>query len=240
MHIPSEMLAGPVCPATVALATAGIAGSAFAVASKKPAARIIAKFALVTALVFGLQALNYPIFSGVSAHLLGGVLAAALLGIGGGVLSVALVVVTQAFFFADGGVDMLGANLFNMAVIGAGAGGLFRNWLIKRGVSVSFATGIAAAAAVQAATLALSVELAIGASMTSAAFASLIGLHMIAAVIEGVATVALVKAFAAEHKAPFGARAFATLAAAVVVCFALTAVASELPDAFEWTVERFL
>ena len=71
-------------------------------------------------------------------HLLGGVLAAALLGVPFGVLAMALVVTLQCFVFADGGLSVLGANLLNMAVIGAGLGG----WVWTRLAAFWFQTEI--------------------------------------------------------------------------------------------------
>eukprot|EP00913_Durusdinium_trenchii_P023298 g21876.t1 len=81
---------------------------------------------MMGALVFAGQMVNFPVplfgvptFSG---HLLGGVLAAAVLGPWAGCLAITLVLVLQCFLFADGGVLALGANVFNMAVIGAMGG----------------------------------------------------------------------------------------------------------------------
>ena len=247
MHIPSEMLAGAVCPATAALATAGFAGSVYAFAKSKPTVRFIAKFALVTALVFGLQALKYPIYNGVAAHLLGGVFAVSLLGLGGGVISVALVLGVQAFAFGDGGssYEALSANIFNMAIIGAGVGGLIRAALLKRGMSSDLSTAAAAFSAVMLATFALCAQFAFGAAepVPASAFGALIGLHLIAAAIEVVATVALVKIFsfdAEQAPAKVGKMKLATLAAVAVASIALGEhvldIGSQSPDAFEYSL----
>ena len=66
--------------------------------------------------------LNFPILGGSSGHLVGAVLAAVLLGPGAAVLVIACVLILQCFMFADGGVTALGANVFNMALVGAGGG----------------------------------------------------------------------------------------------------------------------
>ena len=58
---------------------------------------------------------------GVSGHLLGGALAALLVGPWVGALCVAVVLVVQALVFGDGGVAMLGLNITNMAIIGTAA-----------------------------------------------------------------------------------------------------------------------
>ena len=119
--------------------------AAAVVAAKKADAFPTAqKFALVSTAVFAMQMLNVPIGAGVSGHVIGGVFAAA-------VLSVALVLVIQTLLFADGGLDMLGLNVFNMAVVGAGFGGLLREFLISKKLSDTALTFSAAAISTMAA-----------------------------------------------------------------------------------------
>ncbi|MGB3484323.1 MAG: energy-coupling factor ABC transporter permease [Mycobacterium sp.] len=77
---------------------------------------------LVAAFVFAVQMVNFPILPGVSGHLLGGALAAILVGPFTGALCIAIVLVVQSLLFADGGVTALGTNIVNMAVIGVAAG----------------------------------------------------------------------------------------------------------------------
>jgi len=97
----------------------------------------ILKMGAVASLVFAAQMFNFPINSGTSGHLLGGVLAVVLLGPFAGSLAIAAVLVVQSLFFADGGLLALGANLINMAVFGAlisyyiyfGIKKLFPEWL---------------------------------------------------------------------------------------------------------------
>jgi cobalt/nickel transport system permease protein len=77
---------------------------------------------LVAAFIFAVQMVNFPILPGVSGHLLGGALAAILVGPYTGALCIAIVLVVQALLFADGGVSALGTNITNMALIGVAAG----------------------------------------------------------------------------------------------------------------------
>lgn len=77
---------------------------------------------LVAAFIFAVQMVNFPILPGVSGHLLGGALAAILVGPYTGALCIAIVLVVQSLLFADGGVTALGMNVVNMAIIGVGAG----------------------------------------------------------------------------------------------------------------------
>ena len=77
---------------------------------------------LAAAFVFAAQMLNFPVASGTSGHLLGGVLAAVLVGPWAGALAVTVVLVVQALLFADGGLSALGLNIVNMALVGAFVG----------------------------------------------------------------------------------------------------------------------
>ncbi len=77
---------------------------------------------LVAAFIFAVQMVNFPILPGVSGHLLGGALAAILVGPFTGALCVGIVLIVQSLLFADGGVTALGTNITNMAVIGVAAG----------------------------------------------------------------------------------------------------------------------
>ena len=77
---------------------------------------------LVAAFIFAVQMINFPILPGASGHLLGGALAAILVGPYTGVLCIAIVLVVQSLLFADGGVTALGMNITNMALIGVAAG----------------------------------------------------------------------------------------------------------------------
>ncbi|MFX0050122.1 MAG: energy-coupling factor ABC transporter permease [Candidatus Hodarchaeota archaeon] len=78
----------------------------------------ITYMAVLGGTIFAAQMLNFPIFGGTSGHLLGGVLAAAIVGPWGGVLVITVVLIIQALLFADGGILALGANIFNMGIVG--------------------------------------------------------------------------------------------------------------------------
>lgn len=239
MHIPSEMLVGPICPVTAAVAIVGVGTAAALIVKLKKFAPAAGRFALVSATVFGLQMLNYPIFNGISGHLIAGVFAASILGIPAGVLSMALVLTIQTLLFADGGLMMLGANILNMAIIGAGVGGLIRQTLIGRNINRDVATGIAAVASVELAVLALSVQLALSGKATASAMGMLIAVHTVLAVVEGFATVLLVKACTFTSEKTASRSAYAVLSGLIVACVAAAPFASAFPDAFEWTMERF-
>lgn len=77
---------------------------------------------LVAAFIFAVQMVNFPILPGVSGHLLGGALAAILVGPYTGALCIGIVLVVQSLLFADGGVSALGTNITNIALISVAAG----------------------------------------------------------------------------------------------------------------------
>ncbi|MEW2477133.1 MULTISPECIES: energy-coupling factor ABC transporter permease [Micromonospora] len=117
MHISNGIINGP-----VAALFAVIALVAMAVAVHRGRQdlddRLAPMAGLVAAFIFAVQMLNFPIFTaGVSGHLLGGALAAMLVGPWVGALCIAVVLVVQALVFGDGGVAMLGLSITNMGVI---------------------------------------------------------------------------------------------------------------------------
>jgi len=77
---------------------------------------------VMAAFIFAAQMLNFPVAGGTSGHLLGGVLAAALLGPWGGAVVISTVLVVQCLIFQDGGLTALGANIVNMGLIGSSLG----------------------------------------------------------------------------------------------------------------------
>jgi cobalt/nickel transport system permease protein len=159
---------------------------------------------LVTAFVFAVQMINFPILPGASGHLLGGALVAILVGPWVGSLCIAIVLVVQAFLFADGGLTALGTNIVNMAIVGVLAGHLVATALrpiARRGRTGLVTTAFAAALVnTVVAACAFVLEYAIGgadgASLGTVA-ALMLGLHVLIGIGEGVITAATVGAVAA-------------------------------------------
>lgn len=77
---------------------------------------------LVTVFIFAVQMINFPVAAGTSGHLLGGVLAAVLVGPYAATLSITIVLILQALLFADGGLTAVGLNLFNLSLLGVWGG----------------------------------------------------------------------------------------------------------------------
>lgn len=229
MHIPDSMLHGAVCPVTLALGAAGltVAVATAARSSEKPGA---ARFAGVAALLFAGQMMNFAIPGGTSGHLLGGVLAAALLGTPFGVLAMTLVLAVQALLFGDGGLLAFGANVVNMALVGVGIGGLLRHSQLGRTGQASL---LAAGGwlSVMAAAFAASIELSAGTGLSfSSVTAAMLGNHLWIGLGEGIITAAAWLLFKDCH----GRRALlAPLLLACVTALCLSPLASSLPDGLE-------
>jgi cobalt/nickel transport system permease protein len=169
MHIPDGFIDAPVSAAAGAIAVAGIA-----VALRKSRSELDDRTApmagLVAVFIFAVQMLNFPVAAGTSGHLLGGALAAILVGPWTGALAVSVVVIVQGLMFADGGLSALGLNIINMAFVTTLVAWpvfrlLARN-LPRRRSSWLVASFLAAFLSVPAAALAFTVEYALGGTGT--------------------------------------------------------------------------
>jgi cobalt/nickel transport system permease protein len=122
MHIRDGILAPEVCLAAGAISLGAVAYSLRRLRFDLED-RAVPLTGMLAALVFAGQMVNFPLLGlPVSGHLLGGVLAAVMLGPWAGCLAIAMVLIVQAVLFSDGGLLSLGANVLNMAVVGAWGG----------------------------------------------------------------------------------------------------------------------
>lgn len=121
LHIPDGFLNLPVIAVTWVLAIALIAISLNRVQAEYQE-KAVPLMGVCAAFIFAAQMINFPIPGGTSGHLLGGTLAGALLGPWAGTLVMTVVFIVQAVVFQDGGLTVLGANIFNMGLIGTFAG----------------------------------------------------------------------------------------------------------------------
>ena len=110
MHVPDGFLDAPTSVATGVVAAAGVA-VALRGARKELDDRTAPMAGLVAAIIFAAQMINFPVGAGTSGHLLGGALAAVLVGPWTGALCLAVVLLVQGLFFADGGITALGTNI---------------------------------------------------------------------------------------------------------------------------------
>ena len=116
MHVPDGFINAPVSAAS-GLISLGTIWAYIRNAKNLVADRLIALTGMMSALIFVLQMINFPIAAGTSGHLLGGSLAVVVLGPSLGIICISIVVVIQSLLFADGGLSALGVNLLNMAVV---------------------------------------------------------------------------------------------------------------------------
>ena len=155
----------------------------------------IYKMGMVAALVFAAQMFNFPVESGTSGHLIGGVLAAVLLGPFAGAIVISVVLAVQMFFFADGGLIAIGANIVNMAVIGSLGCYYIYYWLKK---ILPEWTAIAAASWSSVVLASLACALQIGLSGTIAfgtVTQSMLRVHALIGIAEALITIAFVYLF---------------------------------------------
>jgi cobalt/nickel transport system permease protein len=205
MHMSDGLINAPTSVIFGGVAVTGIA-AALVGARRDLDDRTAPMAGLVAAFVFATQMINFPILPGVSGHLLGGALAAILAGPWVGALCVGIVLAVQALVFADGGLTALGANITNMALIGTAAGYLIAvalRPLATRGrfglVTVAF---VAAFANVVLASLGFVLQFAIGgdpAFSLGAVTGTVVGLHALIGIGEGVITALTVTAVAASR-----------------------------------------
>ena len=200
MHIPDGFLNGGTSLGGGAVA-AGTVAYSLRRARVALAERAVALAGLVSAYVFAVQMLNFPVASGTSGHLLGGVLAAVLVGPWVGALCVAVVIGIQALVFADGGLSAIGLNVLNMALIGAMAGyAIFvgvRSITGRSRRGILIATGIAAWMGPVLASVAFALEYAIGGSgavSNRTVLWSMVGVHALIGVGEAIITTLTVAA----------------------------------------------
>src|SRR5262245_62293688 len=180
MHIPDGFIDGTTSAGAAAVAAGGL-GASLRRAGEVLDERRVPLAGLVAAFMLAVQMLNFPVASGTSGHLLGGLLAAVLVGPYVGAICVAVVLLVQGLFFADGGLSAYGLNVINMALITAYGGyALFlvlRKPMPKTRSSVVIASGVAGLLSVLLAALGFTFEYAVGgtgtASVTTVATAML-------------------------------------------------------------------
>jgi cobalt/nickel transport system permease protein len=121
MHLPDGFLDTKTLITTAILSSTGVALSWKRIHMDLPPQRM-PLLGVTAAFVFAAQMLNFPVAAGTSGHLLGAVLLSVLLGPYAAIMAMSVVLIVQCFMFADGGILALGANIFNMAIIGATTG----------------------------------------------------------------------------------------------------------------------
>ncbi|MFE3585306.1 energy-coupling factor ABC transporter permease [Streptomyces vinaceus] len=200
MHVPDGFIDAPVSIAA-GVAAAGAVAVSLRGARRELDERAAPLAGLVAAFIFAVQMLNFPVAAGTSGHLLGGALAAILVGPYTGVLCVSVVLLMQGILFADGGLTALGVNVMNMAVVTVVvAYAVFRGLLkllpdTRRSVTVAAFAG--ALLSVPGAAVMFTALYALGGTTDvplGKVFTAMVGVHVLIGIGEAVITAATVGA----------------------------------------------
>lgn len=198
MHVPDGFLDAPTSLATGVIAAAGVA-VALRGARRELDDRTAPMAGLVATFIFAGQMINFPVAGGTSGHLLGGALAAVLVGPYTGALCISVVLLVQALLMADGGITAIGTNITLMGLVGAGAGWLvflaLRRVLPKKISMVAPAAGVAALVSVPVAALAFTVLFLIGGTAPieiGKVLTAMLGWHTVIGIGEAIITMLVV------------------------------------------------
>ncbi|MFG2341343.1 energy-coupling factor ABC transporter permease [Streptomyces yangpuensis] len=217
MHVPDGFINAPVSVA------AGVAAAAAVAVSLRGARRELDErtaplAGLVAAFIFAVQMLNFPVAAGTSGHLMGGALAAILVGPYTGVLCVSVVLLMQGILFADGGLTALGVNITVMGVVTVVTAHLLFRGLLRvlpsTRRSVTVAGFVAALVSVPAAAAAFTAVYAVGGTTDvplGKVLTAMVGVHVLIGIGEALITAATVGAvIAVRPDLVHGARGLAT------------------------------
>lgn len=247
MHIPDGMLDTKTFATMWAGAVAGLGYAAYWTRKHFDSSKVVL-MAVLAALVFALQMLNFPIAGGTSGHFGGGALAGILLGAWPGAIVMTGVLLVQALLFGDGGVTTLGANIVNMGVIPCFVGTLSYQLSQRIGKgSISKIAGAAAGAflAVVCSSVAVAIELwASGSAQFIAALSAMAFWHVLIGIGEAVVTGGII-AYVAKARSQIleesaqgskaSTRSVVTVLAVLTLAAAgLSFLASSHPDGLEY------
>ncbi|MCQ8834002.1 energy-coupling factor ABC transporter permease [Streptomyces malaysiensis] len=203
MHVPDGFIDAPVSVATGVVAAGAVAVSLRG-ARRELDERTAPLAGLVAAFIFAVQMLNFPVAAGTSGHLLGGALAAILVGPYTGVLCVSVVLLMQGVLFADGGLTALGVNITDMAVVTTVVAYAIFRTIVKlaphRRRTVTVASFVAALISVPAAAIAFTAIYALGGTADVSigkVFTAMVGVHVLIGIGEAAITALTVGAVVA-------------------------------------------
>ncbi|HVJ83001.1 MAG TPA: energy-coupling factor ABC transporter permease [Planctomycetia bacterium] len=247
MHIPDGFL-DPLTSAGCAAAAATVVGVALARLNGKLHERAVPLLGVTAAGVFAAQMVNFPIPGGTSGHLLGGAIAASLVGPWAGLVAMTCVLVVQCLLFGDGGLWALGANVLNLGVVGCFLGycvySPLRRWIGgPRGAVVAGVIAAWVTTVVGAATCAWQLALS-GVAPAAVALRWMVGIHAIIgvgeALLTGLVLVWLARSRPELLEPPQESAMTRTMqilvagaALALVIAIILAPFASSLPDGLE-------
>ena len=161
--------------------------------------KFIALTGMMSALIFVLQMINFPVAAGTSGHLLGGALAVIVLGPRLGLICLSVVVIIQSLLFADGGLSALGVNVLNMAIVTSATSWFIVKYWVKfigkNRTSIISVSVIAGILSVVFSSIAFTIQYAIGGTISIPVGTVLIAMvttHLIIGLGEGIITALII------------------------------------------------
>lgn len=251
MHIPDGFLSVIVSVTLWMLSIIAIAVSLRNV-NKDIGERQVPLMGVLAAAIFASQMLNFTVAGGTSGHLMGAAIATILLGPWAAILVMTCVVGIQALIFQDGGLLALGANIFNMGVVGVAvsymAYQLFRRVSLGKSWGIFVGGFVSAWLSIEVAALAVALQLALsGTSPANIAVPAMAGIHAIIGIGEGLITLgALAFIFASRRDllqsgtaAVRGGKSVWVIGLVFALALAVASpLASAHPDGLEWVAEQ--
>lgn len=191
LHIPDGFLSLAVSLICWAI-TAIVLAMAVSRTNKSLGEKQVPLMGIMAAFIFAAQMLNFPVAGGTSGHLLGGALAAIVLGPWAGMLVMTAVIAVQALLFQDGGLLVMGANILNMGLFTAMIGyGLYRGVSKASRTTKLAVAGFAAWLSVMGGALATALQLWLsGTSNLQTVTIAMLGVHALIGIGEALITVA--------------------------------------------------
>ncbi len=212
---------------------------------------------MMSALIFVLQMINFPVAAGTSGHLLGGALAVVVLGPSLGIICISIVVIIQSLLFADGGLSALGINVLNMAIVTSTVGWFtISTWKRIFGdekFSIISGSVVAGILSVIFSSIAFVLEYALGGTVSvplGSVLLAMISTHLLIGIGEGVITALIVSLLLRvrsdlvyiktnEHKNNKGSSFYGIFLLLILGFTLLTPYASSSPDGLESVADNF-
>lgn len=251
MHIPDGFLSTAVSVILWIISIIVIA-IAFRRVSKELGEREVPVMGVLAAAIFAGQMLNFTVAGGTSGHLMGAALVTILLGPWASIIILTCVVGVQALIFQDGGLLALGANIFNMGIVGTTVAyavfSLVRRLAGRRKWGLAAGSFIAAWCSILVASLAVALQLALsGTSPADIAVPTMAGIHALIGIGEGLITMGAVSLVLAARpdllkagQTRTGGSAGVWVAGGLLtlILAVLSPLASSHPDGLEWVAEQ--
>ena len=204
-HIPDGFIDLPTSLAFTAVSTAAV-GVALKQAKNELSEKTAPLAGLTAVFIFAVQMLNFPVAAGTSGHLLGGALAAVLVGPWVATLALTIVLLLQALLFADGGLTALGLNVFNISILAVWIAYFIfltlKKILPKTKFSLIVSSAFAALISVPVSAFGFWVQYAIGGNATfplETVLTAMISTHILIGIGEAIITVLTISAIMASR-----------------------------------------